>query len=213
MLDFNELEGNYFYSMFEEVTFDEEMSAMEKLVYAWQQNTRDFLKYTPKHFLEYFISQFKESKREYYRGLMFDVGEELVIDKGIELVASTTKLSIANSIFIDVIDKPKRVVVFKVKGERELNVRPFRDMGERERILYKPQYLEVVENKIVYPLYGHSKETLNDKHYKVNFESKDFLPKLIDFCKSQISEEVLNSLVGKNDLDRVLQYIDNKTIK
>lgn len=213
MLDFNELEGNYFYSMFEEVTFDEEMSAMEKLVYAWQQNTRDFLKYTPKHFLEYFISQFKESKREYYRGLMFDVGEELVIDKEIELVASTTKLSIANSIFIDIIDKPKRVVVFKVNGERELNVRPFRDMGERERILYKPQYLEVVENKIVYPLCGHSKKALNDKHYKINFKSKDFLPKLIDFCKSQISEEVLDTLVGKNDLDRVLQYIDNKTIK
>lgn len=213
MLDFNELEGNYFYSMFKEVTFDTEISAMEKLVYAWQQNTRDFLKYTPKHFLEYFISQFKESKREYYRGLMFNVGEDLIIDKGIELVASTTKLNIANSIFIDTIDKPKRVVVFKVKGERELNVRPFRDMGEKERILYKPEYLEVAENKIVYPLYGHSKETLSDTHYRINFDNKDFLPKLVNFCKSQISEEALNNLVGKNDLEIVLEYMNNKTVK
>ena len=209
MLDFNKLDGNYFYSMFEDVTFDNEMSNMEKLVYAWQQNTRDFIKYTPKEFLDYFIGNFKSSRKEYYRGIMYPVGEDLVIEKNIQLVSATTSINIANSIFVKTISKPMHITVFKVKGEKELRVKPFRDMGEREYILYKPEYLEVVEDKIVLPLIGHSKVDISKDRYRIDLHDKG-IARLVRFCKKLIPLSEYQYLVGTTDYEKVLAFLNSK---
>lgn len=209
MLDFNKLDGNYFYSMFEDVTFDDEMSDMEKLVYAWQQNTRDFIKYTPKEFLDYFISNFKSSRKEYYRVIMYPVGEDLEIERNIQLVSATTSINIANSIFIKTARKPMHVIVFKVKGEKELRVKPFRDMGEREYILYKPKYLEVVEDKIVFPLIGHNKVDISKDKYRIDLYDKG-ISRLVEFCKRLIPLSDFQYLVGTTDYEKVLAFLNSK---
>jgi hypothetical protein len=143
MLDYTILENAMFYKDFREITMDEELSLMFKLTFAWQQNTHMFLKYTPKEFLDYFISNFKESNKTYYRGIWLNDINDL--EENQILTASTSDINISRNIFAFKKDEGCKNYIYEIKGELELDVEPIADFGEKEFILYKAKLIKLVE--------------------------------------------------------------------
>lgn len=138
------LKGNYFYSMFWDIIEEDSLNDMQKLIFAWQQQTHDFLKYTPKEVMDYFISNFEDSNgATFYRSIRLKYGSKEKEWK--PLVASTTDINVANTIFDKISDGQKRWV-YLVTGEKILYIDKFRDLGEHEVIIYKPKKIELLNS-------------------------------------------------------------------
>ena len=137
----------------------DEHTLMECLVYMWQQNSSIFRKNIPQDIKLWFLSKFTKSNIKFYKGMRFkkDVSIESLDD--VEFTSVTIDYSVAykfaftsdihcilNEDIKEHIKSIYNVFIFEVSGESCLNVDTYRDLQEKEYIIYKPKFkiLEVL---------------------------------------------------------------------
>lgn len=137
-MDFAKLvSGVKFYKEMEDVVHDPNMTVMEKLVYAWQQNSGQFLRETPQELLNLFYTYFTKNATRRYRSIMIDT--DGIEKPWRELVATTADINVAIDYFSYIsLSKDYIRRVYSLNGKKELSVDEVRDMGEQEYIIYQP---------------------------------------------------------------------------
>ena len=136
----------------------DEETLMECLVYMWQQNASTFRKNLPQEIKDWFISRFIRTKgKKFYKGMRFKKSITLPKFDEVEFTSVTTDYDVACQFAFtsdihcrltkevkEIVKQDYDVLICEVTGEFCLNVDSYRDLDEKEFIIYKPSF-EVID--------------------------------------------------------------------
>ena len=137
---------------------EDEHTLLECLVFMWQQNSSTFRKNLPLEIKEWFLSKFTEPNKNlsFYKGMhfkrdgnsytngKFEVDLNSIDKEGSFITSTTTDYLMAKDFAFGFkncwLEDDQACCIYKVTGDLVFDVKPYRDFGEEEFIVYNPVF-------------------------------------------------------------------------
>lgn len=138
--------------------YEDEEGLLECLVFMWQQNSSTFRRNLPSEIREWFLSKFTKPNKDlvFYKGMhfkrdgdsytngKFEVDLNSIYKEGSFITSTTTDYLMAKDFAFGFkncwLEDDQACCIYKVTGDLVFDVKPYRDFGEEEFIVYKPVF-------------------------------------------------------------------------
>lgn len=112
------------------------------MIECWENNNENFIKNMPKIAMDYFIEQFVDDGRTYYKGIHFNTIDYKFNNNLITSATWDINIAIENACGYLEEFKNKREVclLLKLIGSKTLDISKYKETSKEEYIIYKPKF-------------------------------------------------------------------------